>query len=207
MIIFLDCVWNVLYLWRNGSAMTAAHICILPKEDLAQSVSCEIILTQVSAWGFLFVEIVWNRAHMLRWSLQPHWEKECLSHVLKNHSCLCEKRQGRRECSHFTEKKVDLCSPETVGCILYQSLSHIWLFGTPWPAARQASLSFTISWSLLKLMAPESMMLSDYLILCWPPLLLLSIFPSIRVFSNELAFLVVAKVLVNGEIYPSSKDT
>ena len=77
---------------------------------------------------------------------------------MKNHSCLCEKRQGRRECSHFTEKKADLCSPETVGCILYQSLSHIWLFGTPWTAARQASLSFTISWSLLKLMSIEWMM-------------------------------------------------
>ena len=76
-----------------------------------------------------------------------------------------------------------------------------------WSVARQASLSFTISWSLLKLRSTESMMLSNYLILCWPLLLLLSIFPSIRVFSNELAFLVVAKVLVNGEIYPSSKNT
>ena len=56
---------------------------------------------------------------------------------------------------------------------------------TLWTAARQASLSFTISWSLLKFMSIESVMPSNYLILCHPLLLLPSIFPSIRVFSNE----------------------
>ena len=66
-------------------------------------------------------------------------------------------------------------------------LSHVWLFATPWAAAHQASLSFTIPWSLLKLMSTESMMPSNYLILCCPFILLPSIFPSIRVFSNELA--------------------
>ena len=58
---------------------------------------------------------------------------------------------------------------------------------TPWTAACQASLSFTISWSLLKLMSIKSVMPSNHLILCHPLLLLPSIFPSIRVFSNELA--------------------
>ena len=58
---------------------------------------------------------------------------------------------------------------------------------TPWTAARQASLSFTISWSLLKLMSIESMMPSNHLIFCPALLLLPSIFPSIRVFSSELA--------------------
>ena len=58
---------------------------------------------------------------------------------------------------------------------------------TPWTAAHQASLSFTISWSLLKLTSIESVMLSNHLIFCHPLLLLPSIFPSIRVFSNELA--------------------
>jgi len=58
---------------------------------------------------------------------------------------------------------------------------------TPWTAAHQASLSFTISWSLLKLMCTESVMPSNRLILCCPLLLLPSIFPSIRVFSNESA--------------------
>ena len=58
-------------------------------------------------------------------------------------------------------------------------------FTTPWTAACQASLSFTISWSLLKFMAIESVMPSNHLILCHPLLLLPSIFPSIRVFSSE----------------------
>ena len=66
-----------------------------------------------------------------------------------------------------------------------QSLSCIWLFETPWTAARQASLSFIISWSLLKLMSIKSMMPSNHLILCHPLLLLPAIFPSIRVFSSE----------------------
>ena len=68
-----------------------------------------------------------------------------------------------------------------------QSLSRVQLFVTPWTAAHQASLSFTISQSLLKLMSIELMMLSKHLILCRPLLLLPSIFPSIRVFSNESA--------------------
>ena len=67
-----------------------------------------------------------------------------------------------------------------------QSLSHVWIFATPWTAARQASLS-TISWSLHKLRSIESVMPSNHLILCHPLLLLPSIFPSIRVFSNESA--------------------
>ena len=58
---------------------------------------------------------------------------------------------------------------------------------TPWTAAHQASLSFTISWSLHRLMPTELVMPSNHLILCHPLLLLPSIFPSIRVFSNELA--------------------
>ena len=63
-----------------------------------------------------------------------------------------------------------------------QSLSHVPLFAIPWTAACQASLSITNSWSLLKL---KLVMLSNHLILCRPLLLLLSIFPSIRVFSKE----------------------
>ena len=66
-----------------------------------------------------------------------------------------------------------------------QSLSHVWLFATPWTAARQASLSITNSWSLFRLMSIESVMPSNHLILFWPLLLSPSIFPSIRVFSNE----------------------
>ena len=66
-----------------------------------------------------------------------------------------------------------------------QLLSCVQLFVTPWTAARQASLSITNSWSLLKLMSMESVMPSNHLILCCPLLLLPSVFPSIRVFSKE----------------------
>ena len=67
----------------------------------------------------------------------------------------------------------------------FQLLSHVWLFATPWTAARQASLSIKNSQRLLKLMSIESVIPSNHLILCHP-LLLPSIFPNIRGFSNEL---------------------
>ena len=66
-----------------------------------------------------------------------------------------------------------------------QSLSRVWLFVTPWTAAHQASLSITNSWSLLKIVSVESVMPSSHFILCHPLLLPPSIFPSIRIFSNE----------------------
>ena len=69
--------------------------------------------------------------------------------------------------------------------VVVQLLSRVRLFVTPWTVAHQASLSFAISWSLLKLMSIESVIRSNHLILCHPLLLLSSIFPSIRVFSNE----------------------
>ena len=71
--------------------------------------------------------------------------------------------------------------------VALQLLSHVWLFAAPWTAARQASLSITNSQSLLRLMSIELVVLSNHFILCHPLLLLPSSFPSIRVFSNELA--------------------
>ena len=65
--------------------------------------------------------------------------------------------------------------------------SRVWLFATPWTAARQVSLSITNSWSLFKLMSIESVMPSNHLIFCHPLLLPPSVFSNIRVFSNESA--------------------
>ena len=72
-----------------------------------------------------------------------------------------------------------------IAFVVVQSLNHVQLFATPWTAARQASLSFTISQSSLKLMSIESVMPSNPLILCRLLPRLPSIFPSIRIFSNE----------------------
>ena len=71
--------------------------------------------------------------------------------------------------------------------VVVQMLSRVRLFVTPWNAARQASLTSTISQSLLKLMSIESVMPSNHLILCRPLLLLPSVLPSIRVFTKESA--------------------
>ena len=73
-------------------------------------------------------------------------------------------------------------------CLIVQLLSRVWLFVTPWTAACQASLSFTISQSLLKLMSIELVMPSNHLSRCHPLIFLPLIFPSIRVFSSESAF-------------------
>ena len=74
---------------------------------------------------------------------------------------------------------------ESVSPVIVQLLNCVQFIATPWTVACQASLSITNSRSLLRLMTIESVMLSNHLILCHPLLLLPSIFPSIRVFSNE----------------------
>ena len=83
---------------------------------------------------------------------------------------------------HFLRQNLPLKPPTSS----VQSLSRLWLFPTPWIAARQASLSIIISWSSLRLTSIEFVMPSSHLILCHPLLLLPPIPPSIRVFSNEL---------------------
>ena len=97
---------------------------------------------------------------------------KCLSHINSGHNVV------------FLLRTIEITLIHVFSSV--QSLSHIWLFATPWTTARQASLSITSSQSLLKLMSIESVMPSKHLILCHPLLLLPSVFPSIRVFANEL---------------------
>ena len=98
---------------------------------------------------------------------------------------------GKRNCSTKCSRNWNVsCFIGRKLCVVVQSFSHVWLFATPWTAARQASLSFTISQSLIKAMSIELVIPSNHLILCSPLLLLPSIFPSIRVFSNESAPLI-----------------
>ena len=89
--------------------------------------------------------------------------------------------------------------------VVVHSLSHAQLFATPRTTTCQASLSFTISWSLLKLMSTESVIPSNHLIFCHPLFLLPSIFPSIRVLSNESALCIRWPKYWSFSISPSSE--
>jgi len=98
-----------------------------------------------------------------------------------------------------------LLFPETPSVVVaVQSVSHVQLFATPWTAACQASLSFTISWSLLKFMSIELVMLSNHLILCCPLLLLSSIFSRIRIFSRSIVY--TGRIIILLKISNSSQD-
>ena len=98
-----------------------------------------------------------------------------------------------------------LMSPRKATSLAVPSLSCVRLFATRWTAARQAYLSITNSRSLLKLVSIESVMPSNHLILCHPLLLLPSIFPSIRVFSNELAHRIRWPKYWSSSISPSNE--
>ena len=96
--------------------------------------------------------------------------------------CLC----GDGGCAYilFTKRYINVC----IVCVaVVQLLSRVLLFVTPWTAAQQVSLSFSISQSLLRFMCIQLVILSNNLIFCCPLLLLPSVFPSIRVFSNKSA--------------------
>ena len=124
----------------------------------------------------VFILKIYWRSHLLLLSL--------LSKSVKLHSGLKAVIFPHHEFSCLTI--LHLCPLCLV--LVLKLLSCVWLFVTPWTATCQASLSFTISQCLLKLMSIESMMPSNHLILCHPLLLLPSIFPSIRVFSKQFAF-------------------
>ena len=94
-----------------------------------------------------------------------------------------------RQCNKY-DVKIYSNNPVTLEEGSVQLLSHVQFFATPWTAVLQASLSITNSLSLLKLMSIKLVMPSNHLIFCCPLLLLPSVFPSIRVFSNESIFLI-----------------
>ena len=101
--------------------------------------------------------------------------------------CFCDFPHQNHTVSNH-EKNISKCLSSSFLQCSVQPLSRVQLFATPWTAARQASLSITNSRSSLKLMSIELVMPSNHHILCRPLLLLPSIFPSIRVFSNESVF-------------------
>ena len=124
----------------------------------------------------------------LSWShLQP--SRQPLTWVRLQGSLNSPHQPGGDESSRARGIGLALSLPSRGGVAVIQSLSHVLLFMTPWTAVCQASLSFTIFWSLIKLMSIELVMPSNHLILCWSLLFLPSIFP--RVFSNEATLLII----------------
>ena len=105
------------------------------------------------------------------------------------------------KCKWWFSVVIATCLPFVVAYLL----SHGQIFATAWTAACQASLSFTISWNLLRFMSSESVMLSNHLIFCCPLLLLPSIFPSIRVFSSESALCIRWQKFWSFSISPSNE--
>ena len=133
-------------------------------------------------------QMAWNKNNIKHSCSYNTWTDEIHNNNIKK-----SQEKGMKVCcqSSHTSFKMVYCWKETVIKIhsisSVQSLSCVRLFVTPWTAARQASLSITNCQNSLKLMSIELVMPSNHLILCGPLLLLPSIFPSIRVFSNESA--------------------
>ena len=129
----------------------------------------------------------------------PTWKTECgcggsnLGPLRSGHSPRNGRASGQRSLPLWCHE-ASILTPWRLGLFMLgllvqfssvQLLSRVWLFATLWTTAHQASLSITNSWSLPKLMSIESAVLSNHLILCCPLLFQPSIFPSIRVFSDE----------------------
>ena len=149
------------------------------------------------------VKTTWRQRQGLEWSgYKPKNAKTCWSHEklkTKKDRFSPEASKKTRLCHHLdfrllpsSTARIKFCCfklhslwPFTI--VQFSSLSHVRLLATPWITTRQASLSLSNSWSLPKPMSIELVMPSNHLILCCPLLLLPSIFPSIRVFSNESA--------------------
>ena len=140
--------------------------------------------------------LTWRESANGTWGEEPGLQEGCLKPLtadylqrnrlpLFGHSSMNGGSLNRRFWSPALVGFLLAVCPWVVNIDVVQSQSHVWPFATPWTAARQASLSLTISWSLLKLMSIELVMPSNHLILCFPLLFLPSVFPSIRVFSNE----------------------
>ena len=146
-----------------------------------------VVASLVAQHGFLETQVSVVVAHGLSSWRSQALEHRCMGLVALWHVGILPNQAGNPCLLHWQVNSLPLShlgSP-LEGISSVQFLTHIRLFATPWTAARQASLSITNSQSLLKLMSSESVMPSNHLIFCCPLLLPPSIFPSIRVFSNE----------------------
>ena len=119
----------------------------------------------------------------LKKAISPSWWQNACYSITRLYNLTAERERNK----HFSLHGKEESSSSSWLFIIVQWLSCVWLFMILWTAAYQASSSFIISWSLLKLMSIESVRSSNQLILCHSLLLLPSVFPSIRVFSSDLA--------------------
>ena len=181
-----DLYWQI---WRKKSlARSISHTNQVPEDMLICSSNETSSGTNSCNYSHHLVKVTIIHCHYPS-SISPlHRPNQCIKWEWAGnyHPCNFQVLDGGTNLSHLFRNRVlpwitiFLYKNNTVDV---QPLSSVWLFATPWTATCQASLSFTISWSLLKLTSIELVMPYNHLILCHPPLLLLSIFPSIRVFS------------------------
>ena len=124
--------------------------------------------------------------NLVAWrSAEPQWYIQLRDSCFYGKSCY-QKHNTWLTHAHIFKKNLNDSDPIPISILSsVQLLSSIRLFVTPWTAAHQATLSITNSWSLFKFMSIKSVIPSNHLILCHPLLLPPSMFPSIRVFSNE----------------------
>ena len=151
--------------------------------------NCKGLKTTVCliSWRQIMDNKIQNEPKKFRLPLLKSWEQKKRVLGAKAGCCACPLHTSpKRWADHLSYPS----SPTLrhIPVVVVQLLSRIQLFASPWTTACQAPLSTAISWSLLSFMSIESVTLSNHLILCPSLLLLPSIFPSIRVFSSELAF-------------------
>ena len=165
-----NCLWKGLCAKKGGWSLLRAKNC---SQKLArkQGMTCR---PATSRWALPTAEGSWKEICLQSsfcWDCSPGQDRIVCSLVRPWSWEPCYAMSG-----FLTYKNCKLSSVQLLSCV--------WLFVTPWTAARQASLSITNTRTLFKFMSIESVMPSSHLILCRPLLLLPSIFPSIRVFSN-----------------------
>ena len=148
-------------------------------------VGCYFLLQDIFPMQELNLNLLYLR--QILYHLSPEVERK-RTHKQKMSDVIWTRRTKWREAKNGA-RDVEICGIDLDSYPIssVQLLSRVQLFATPWTEALQASLSITNTWSLLKLMSIELVMPSNHLLLCRPLLLLPSIFPNIRVFSNESA--------------------
>ena len=196
-----ECVWTGgwnIQQWSSPDprlGCQAAHVC--PEVGLSpRQAWLESLQFTRETWWFPSILMGYEGIHSplaILWPMYPQCRDTKLGSGLQSLPCYC--RHNHRSRKGWIVNHTCPPTPHTHPYHVHthththfssvQSLSRVWLFATSWTAAHQASLFITNSQSLLKLMSIGSVMPSNHLILCCPLFLLPSIFPSIRVFSNE----------------------